>query len=505
MKLIGVTLLAFVSASAGVSAGAAQPPIEIRSRLELFVDHYLIDKLDGVELRLGSPRRAEVAIRNDRPWEGPFSGSYSVFEHQGKFHMYYRGYGLENVNGGRGVICHAVSDDGVTWIKPKLGLAEVAGTRDNNVIVKESNEPITPAFFVWLDTRPKTPDDERIKGTYFTADGDRQVTPINAHGKIKRLGCLVSADGARFHKMDPPPRLASGWPGVFDSVNVFFWSPVELRYVCYFRFGDRPDGGTTWDSIGRTTSADFIHWSEPAPMTYGRTPREHLYTNQTTPYFRAPHLYIALPARFMAGRRVLTDAQVKEADFKSYKGHTYYNDCSDAALMSTRAGTTRYDRTFMESFVRPGIGLKNWGSRTNYPVCGILQTSPDELSFYVSRHYAHDSWHIRRYTLRLDGFASVHAPYAGGEMLSKPFRFTGKQLLINYSTSAPGGLRVEIQNAEGSPVPGFTLADCPEIVGNEIERTVSWKQGPDVSRLAGKPLRLRFSIKDADLYSIKFR
>jgi hypothetical protein len=180
-------------------------------------------------------------------------------------------------------------------------------------------------------------------------------------------------------------------------------------------------------------------------------------------------------------------------------------DVSDGVFLTTRAGSTRFDFTFKESFLRPGIGLDNWTTRNNYPACGIVQTGPAEMSFYVQRNYAQKTAHIQRMTLRLDGFASVHAPFAGGEMQTRPLTFSGHQLEINYSTSAAGSLRIEIQDASGKALPGFTLAECPEIYGDQIERIVEWKTGSDVSRLAGKPIRLRFVMKDADLYSIRFQ
>ena len=46
-------------------------------------------------------------------------------------------------------------------------------------------------------------------------------------------------------------------------------------------------------------------------------------------------------------------------------------------------------------------------------------------------------------------------------------------------------------------------ADTVEIWGDEIERIVAWKGGYDVSRLAGRRLRLRFAMTDADLYAIR--
>ena len=75
---------------------------------------------------------------------------------------------------------------------------------------------------------------------------------------------------------------------------------------------------------------------------------------------------------------------------------------------------------------------------------------------------------------------------------------------MNYSTSAAGSVRVEIQDADGKPIPGYALDDCPEIYGDALAEVVRWKGGDDVGKLAGKPVRLRFVLKDADLYSIRF-
>ena len=98
----------------------------------------------------------------------------------------------------------------------------------------------------------------------------------------------------------------------------------------------------------------------------------------------------------------------------------------------------------------------------------------------------------------------MHADYGGGEFRTKPFRFSGSRLNINFSTSAAGGIQFEIQDAKGQPIPGFTLADSVEQIGNEIERTVTWKSGTDISALSGKTVRLRCVLKDADLYSLQF-
>jgi hypothetical protein len=274
-----------------------------------------------------------------------------------------------------------------------------------------------------------------------------------------------------------------------------FWSEHEGCYVCYFRVfvkGVR--------RIARTTSKDFVTWSEPVLMGYGDRPVEHLYTNQTSPYFRAPHLYVGIAARFFPGRQVLTAEQAKAINVDP----GYFKDCSDAVLLTTRGGD-RYERTFMEGFLAPGIGPENWVSRTNYPALNVVQTGPHEMSFYANQNYGQPTSHLRRYALRLDGFAAVAAPYAGGEMRTKPLTFTGRELVLNFATSAAGGIRVEVQDAAGKPIPGFGLEDAVETIGNEIDRAVRWKAGSDVSALAGRPVRLRFAMHDARLFALQFR
>ena len=234
-------------------------------------------------------------------------------------------------------------------------------------------------------------------------------------------------------------------------------------------------------------------------MRFGEGELEHIYTNQTHPYFRAPDVYIAIAGRFMPGRQVLTDEQAKVLDVNP----RYFRDCSDAILMSSRGGT-QYDRTFREAFIRPGIGPQNWVSRSNYPALNIVQTGPTEMSLYINQNYAQPTAELRRYVMRLDGLASVSASAVPGELLTRPFTFKGSQLELNFATSAAGGIRVEVLDASGEVVPGFSRDDGIELIGNEIERSVEWTGGRDLSALEGMPIRLRFLMRDADLYSFRF-
>jgi hypothetical protein len=307
------------------------------------------------------------------------------------------------------------------------------------------------------------------------------------------LLAFVSPDGLHWEQLQEDPVITEG---AFDSQNNAFWSVSEEQYVCYFRvFRD----GIRW--IARSTSKDFVHWTDPVDLELGGKPREHLYTNQFDPYVRAPHIYLGLPTRFLPGRRVVTEEEAKRIGTPTT--WNYASDCTDILLVSARGGNN-FQRTFMEAFIRPGADLENWTSRANYAARGIVQTGDRELSIYVKHHAGYPSNHVRRYAIRPDGFVSAQGPYEGGELVTKPFTFTGSKLSINFATSAVGGIFAEIQTPEGSPIEDFALTNCQEIIGDRIEYSVSWGAGSDVSTLAGKPVRLRFVLKDADLYSLQF-
>ncbi len=462
-------------------AGVEQQPRHIGSRRELFVDDYVIDRLNGAVLRLHSPQQREIVLRFDRPWEGKYSGYVTVLHdpETKRFLAYYRGMPRARHDAATEVTCVATSSDGVCWERPTVGRFEVLGTKDNNVVMARHSVCHNMAPF--YDRNPACPADQRFKAIGGTRGGGG-------------LYALASADGLRWRFLSDRPVFTEG---AFDSQNVAFWSESEGCYVCYFRVSRE---GKRW--IARTTSEDFLRWSRPVDLGLDGKPRVHFYTNQFAPYPRAPHIYLGLPTRFFPGRRVISQQEARALGTSTDFGD-FGRDCTDIVLVSTRGGA-ELKRSFREAFIRPGLDPRNWTSRANYAARGFLQTGPHELSIYVLHHYAYPSIHLRRYSLRLDGFVSVYAPLAGGELVTKPLRFRGNRLLLNYSTSAAGGLRVELQRADGRPIPGFTLAECAEIIGDRIDAAVRWRSGQRLGQLAGQPVRIRFVLRDADVFSFRF-
>ncbi|MBN8246401.1 MAG: prolyl oligopeptidase family serine peptidase [Verrucomicrobia bacterium] len=457
-------------------------PVDLGSRLELFADDFLISRLSGCALRLHEPVPANVALRFDAPWEGPFSGYVTVLQADGRTCCYYRGLPVAGRDGSQDeVTCYAESTDGIRFTKPMLGLFEVRGSRSNNVVLAGA-APYSHNFSPFLDASPGAPAAERFKALAGTAAS-------GLHG-------FVSPDGIHWRPVQKDPVITRG---AFDSQNVAFWSESERCYVLYLRTWSGGDF-QGYRTISRATSTNFVDWSAPVQMTFGDAPPEPLYTSQTHPYFRAPHLYVATPMRFVPGRQVLTPEQARILGVDP----GYVSDAAEAVFMTSRGGT-RYSRRFLEGFIRPGPDPGNWASRAGLTALGIVPTGPAEMSLYKQAHYAQPSSHLMRYTLRTDGFVSVNAPFQGGEFVTRPLVITGSRLILNFSTGAAGSLRVEVQEADGTSIPGFSLAESPEWIGDDIERTAHWKSGRSLESLRGRPLRLRVAMRDADLYSLQFR
>jgi hypothetical protein len=457
-----VALLGLTAASSALaqSRTGADKVTDIGSRRELFVDRHLIESMKGVRLVLHEPRRAEIVLKLDAPWEGPTCAYFTVFQDGPLYRMYYRGRSV----GSDEITCYAESKDGIHWTKPELGLIEYEGSTKNNIILKGPGRKGTHNFTPFKDTRPGVPSDQQYKAL---GGG-----PLYAY---------TSADAIRWRLLAEQPVLTKG---AFDSQNLAFWDPNKKRYVAYYRIFLNKIR-----AVATAESDDFLKWDEARPIDLGKAAEEHFYTNATLSYFRAPHYYFAFPSRFQPQRKRLADHPVA--------------GISDAVFLTSRDGV-RFERTFAEALVRPGPDPKNWGDRSNMVAWGLVPTGPDEMSIYFTQHYRQPTNHLRRGVFRLDGIASASGGAAGGELLTRPLRFTGKRLLLNYATSAAGSIQVELQDAAGKPLPGFSLTDARELFGDSLSEACAWKAGADVGAIAGTAVRLRFVLKDADLFSYRF-
>ncbi len=521
MKLIfwggGYRPSAFVLSSGlligGLSSVFAQP-IHFKNRRELFVDDYVTQKVENAEIRLQTPQSAGTAIRFTEPWEGRFCAYVGIVADGVRYRMYYRGAGANADGKHAEYTCYAESADGIHWAKPTLRICSVNGSKANNVVMLEEQQlRNTHNFTVMYDGREGVPSDERFKAVggssyesqperggfrsysaYLTYDMDPK---LRANTGLFRY---VSADGLHWK------RYAKDTTALFheyalDSQNSLIWLENEQCYAVYFRGWSGgvpgelfPANGTR--TIMRSTSKDFINWTKPEFMSFGDTEKEHLYTNATRPYFRAPHLLIAMPFRFSPQTKVLSDEQLAQNGTHP----SQWKGVSDGVFMTSRGGTS-YDRKFMESFVRPGNDSKNWGARSNMPAMGVIQTAKREMSFFITRGYGTPEVSLERMTLRLDGFAALHAGFKEGVLLTKPMVWEGQRLLLNYSTGSKGYIKIVLTDEKGNELSGFGTADALPITGDEVDGLVQWKSGRNIGELKGKSICAKIIVKDADVFS----
>lgn len=471
LNLLAVTALASL-------CSAAEPPavIELGSRRELLVDDFLIERLTGAALTMHQPQPREVALVCDAPWEGNTSAYYTLFEDDGLFRMYYRASHVDESRKAthRELTCYAESRDGITWVKPKLGLFEFGGSKENNIVWYGPGG--THNFAPFKDTNPAGKPEAKYKAL---AGGTTLVD-----GKKKScLHAYHSADGVRWSKTAEEAVITDG---AFDSQNIAFFDDLRGEYRAYWRYfsssviDEKGKKSERVRAIRTATSKDFLHWENQADLSYGEAPAEHLYTNAIMPYTRAPHLFIGFPTRFQRKTEQVEPVFMTSRDAVSFKRWP-------TELIPITAPQDRE------------------GNRSNYMTRGLLQLPGHdrELSVYATEaYYAGPGSRVRRFVFRMDGFVSARAGAEGGELVTKPLTFTGATLSLNIASK--GATRVEVQDAKGRPRPGFALEDCTPITGDSVAQSVSWKGG-DLGALAGQPVRLRFVLKDADLFALQFQ
>jgi hypothetical protein len=459
--------------------------IDLKSKRELFIDRFMIDQLNGLSMKLHVKTPDPFAMDQKINFTGFATKTekdyaYGTAIKDGdRFRLYYRGF-CEGASGKPDeTFCYAESYDGINFFKPNLGRCVVDGSVDNNVIqtgVDYYSHNMSPM----LDRNP----DAAYKCRYKALAGHKRSGGLKAFG---------SEDGIAWFPLsnDPVIKVPEWSRHGFDSQNVSFWSEAEGCYVAYCRtwklgledvVTDNPSYGVRW--ISRCTSHDFIRWSELEELVPDNGIYENLYTNQFSPYFRSPHIYIGLGTRL-----------VLHGDNAS-GGNT-----TDISLFSTRGKGVEMNRLFMESFIRPGLTPSSWTNRAMYTFLNIIPVNDMQMAINM-KNSTHS---LIRILCRTDGLTSLHASYAGGEMITRPFTFQGDSLDMNFATSAAGHVLVSMLDEDGVEIPGVGIEDGGRLYGDSISHAVKWKHGASVAALQGRCVRLRFEMRDADVYSFQFR
>lgn len=496
--------------------------INVGTRRECFFDTYLLDEdKTTAQRRLHKPVRGQVLLELDKPWEGNNVYFPCAVCAEGLWRLYY-----VCQHGSARYVGYATSRDGLTWERPDLGLVEFRGDRHNNFVLSmEQLEAFGFAGFdnmsVSYDDNPACPAEERYK----------MACMWYGHAA---LILLMSGDGIHWTSS----RVLTD-DGAFDSANRVFWSREHNKYFCYFRGEhEQAPGGDVMDrsftdavanklfdperflmrepgdgtaafmrDVRVMESPDAIHWT-PQQLIKTTGNDYQLYTNGVFPYPRAPHLLVAFPMRYVERKSwtpTYDELCGREDRLKRMEKMARFGlAISDGLFMCSRDGVhfEKYDEALLPPLPENPGGFVYGDGQAAPALIEVPSAIPGAESEYmlILRENFRSIRQPNRlvgYTIRKDGFVSLHGGGDEVTAVTKPFTYDGTALHANVATSARGSVYFTL-TCEGESV-----TSC-ETFGNDTDKRIRFADDGAVARFAGKPVTLTMRLMDADVYAIRF-
>jgi hypothetical protein len=396
---------------------------------------------------------------------------------------------------------------------PSLRPDDVSGVAD--VPMSSYDRDGQTIQFIGTGRPPTRPGSTNWDGRMF----DDPTVPRGAEDRFKYAGrdvqrgiyLFVSPDGVHWRRNE-----TIMLPFDPDGGNEIFWDDQRGLYATFMRAGGqwRPPFGRA-AALGQTReifkpwpfrpqAEPFLFakaWTLPSIAGELPTPFEpypqighgglategHVYRTRAIKYPWAPDTYVAFVWRL------------------------FYPPHGGDEIRATELATSR-DGVHWRLFGKPFFYDIGWELEPGFRVTEALSADAlvrrgDELWTYASlREDTHRGTggrsRIVRYVQRLDGFTSLQARDKPGWLWTRPFTFSGDRLELNVA--ARGFVRVGLLDEAGNEIPGFTPQDCDPIQADAMRHTVSWRGSADVSRLAGRPVRLRMELQDSDLFAFQF-
>ena len=532
-----VLFTTLIAASAATARTAEKnEPLDIDSRRQLFLDDFMIDRMNGLTRTMHQPVKRGPVLKAEEPWEGVYIGVFSPpmwIPDEGIFKQVYEC----RYDGYRGKAGHkyalAISRDGIHWEKPNLGLVEFDESKENNLFPTPDNRRLVHVVFDQDDPDPK----RRYKGLLTIPRGRVPV---------------VSSDCLHWRKLDAQLPSADAGTMAFDRDKRLFMAMLK-----------RSNPDTVGRSYDVSFSDDFINWSEPRFMFGMDNDRDQkmaidvIRRRLANPALAKPLFIDPDPAigwRRPEGKRHIPTWQAECYNFGviPYEGiylgllTVYYPTGQRLPERSNADGfnliqlaMSRELRDWKrlgdrQPFLEPSPLTKglvgNYDRLQLAAYNGIIQHGDEVRFYYVGikrRVPQHDRWPdgskrdpstlrdseradwledthsaMCLAVLRRDGFISLTAGDEAGQLITKPLVVTGSQLLLNVNVHESGEARVEVLGEDKKAIRGFELSSSVPLRGEDVNQVVQWRDKADWARLAGKTVSLRIQLRNADLYAL---
>ena len=502
----------------------------IAKKKQLFIDEQLVDHAVGVKWQVNPPRKVGPVLTPILDIEGPYIATNTILTVDNEYWMYYSFYAPEKwlerewkgpVPGyARHMTCLAMSRDGIHWERMKVNRFDIGNGKNNAIIM-----PCTGGT-VFLDPN-------KTRGSRFWFIGNIGENPWwdESEGAVHTLrdsagekvgGAMYlchSEDGIEWHRIEEP--VLPIW---CDTQNQAFYDPYINKYVAYVRGRVNKLRAVC---RGESEQLDQLPWPyeiksetevgpgaliprlihEELPAVIKSDSIDPHYTDIYTPNV---HIYPYADSRvYLAFLPVYRRYKFFKSHGRDTRGQ-YKNDGPIEIQVAVSRDGIHWKR-YHEPYIP--LGRKNEvDGGCLYMGVGMIRQGDEIWQYYTGSPWTHGSYPyqpelsnaIFRVVQRLDGFVSVNTGHADGELITHPLLFEGNRLHLNIDCGAMGEAWVEIQDAFGNPFPNYLMQDCVSVDRNSVAQEVWWKNGPDVGRLSGTPVRLRIKMRYSKLYALQF-
>lgn len=465
-------------------------PIVVDNAKQLFADDWVVEHSKRLSRTLHPIEKhpANPLLEPEEAWEIPsilLYGSviYDPAREHDRFRMWYLCFTTKYSPDYRerlkkdGRVAYATSSDGIHWRRPKLGLYAYEGDRDTNIVITGTHG------FRGVLFDPRDPDPKRrYKAHARTSHGHE---------------AYFSADG--IHWSEPVPLRIDG----YDRSSVR-WDPLRKLWIASTKNWYRlvPDGPER-RGRGYQESADYLSWPDKAAFLAGTDADAPDIVYGLEPFFYES-LFLGAWSRYTAEPSGLLDVQLAV----SHNARHWERPSLEPWVPLTPLPEGYHPRV-AKGATETGIDALDprvpWDYGNNSINCaGVLRVDDELWVYYSGRSSDHRSrpqtGAIGLGKLRLDGFFSLDAKDDPGSLVTRPLRLVHPTLRVN-ADAGEGSIRVEVLDLDGEPIAPFTLDNCRALEADNLRHRVTWKGAADLSALQNRDVRLRFVLRDAELYA----